>query len=427
MRITKKQLSDTQVSLTFTANQDDLGPIKQHAVQHLGKTMKLPGFREGKAPAAVIEKNLDQSLLQTEVIEHAVNEFYVKALDEHQLRPVARPDVSIKKFVPYTELEFETTISVIGDVKLPDYNKIKLKKDTASVTAKDVNEVLETLKSRAADRKKVDRAAKNGDQVTIDFKGTNEKGEAINGAEGKAYPLVLGSNTFIPGFEDELIGKKADEPFSFEITFPKDYGVKALASKKVTFEVTITQVDELVEPKLDDTFAASVGPFKSLDELKKDIKTQLTAERQSQIDRDYEQQLVEQIVAKSKFSVPDALIDEQVEAIIREQKQNILYRGQTWQEFLEGEGETEESFRDKVVKPQAELRVKAGLVLAEIADKEKITVTPEEVATRVQLLKGQYQDPAMQAELDKPENQRDIGGRMITEKTVQQLVVNASK
>lgn len=427
MRISKKRLSETQVSVTFTANQDDLGPLKQEAIKKLGKNVKVAGFREGKAPVAVIEKNLDQSLLQTEVIELAVNAFYVQALDQHQIRPVARPDVSIKKFVPFTELEFETTISVIGDIKLPDYTKIKLKKDKASVTAKDVSDVLDTLKSRAAERKKVDRAAKAGDQVTIDFKGTNDKGEAINGAEGKAYPLVLGSNAFIPGFEDELIGKKAGKPFTFDITFPKDYGVKALANKKVTFEVTISQVDELVEPKLDDAFAATVGPFKTLEDLKKDIKTQLTAERQSQIDRDYEQALVEQIVAKSTVHVPEALLEEQIEAMLREQKQNILYRGQTWQEFLESEQQTEESYREKVVKPQADMRVKAGLVLAEIADKEKITVTPEEVSVRVQLLKGQYQDPQMQAELDKPENQRDIGGRLITEKTIEKLVASASK
>lgn len=427
MRITKKQLSDTQISLTFTANQDDLGPIKQKAVQHLGKNIKLPGFREGKAPAAVIEKNLDEALLQTEVIEMAVNEYYVQALDEHKIRPVARPDVSIKKFVPFTELEFETTVSIIGDIKLADYTKIKLKKDKASVTAKDVEEVLATLASRAADRKTVKRAAKSGDQVTIDFKGTNEKGEAINGAEGTGYPLVLGSNTFIPGFEDKLIGKEAGKPFAFDITFPKDYGVKALANKKVKFEVTITQVDELVEPKLDDAFAAKVGPFKKLDELKADIKTQLTAERQNTMDRDYEQALIKQIVAKSKVDVPEALVDEQIEAMVREQKQNIMYRGQTWQEFLESEQETEETYRQKTMKPLAEMRVKAGLVLAEIADKEGIKVTPDEVSVRVQLLKGQYQDPAMQAELEKPENQRDIGGRMITEKTIEKLVSFASK
>lgn len=427
MRITKKQLSDTQIQLTFTADQADLGPIKQKAIQQLGKNLKLPGFRDGKAPVAVLEKNLDESLLQTEVIEQAVNEFYVQALDEHKIRPVARPDVSIKKFVPFTELEFETVISVIGEIKLADYTKIKLKRDKANVTAKDIDEVLQTLASRAADRKTVKRAAKSGDQVTIDFKGTDEKGAAINGAEGKAYPLVLGSNAFIPGFEDKLIGKEAGKLFSFNITFPKEYGVKALASKKVKFEVTITQVDELVEPKIDDAFAAKVGPFKSLDDLKKDIKTQLTAERQNTIDRDYEQALIEQIVAKSKVNVPTALVEEQIEAMVREQKQNIVYRGQTWQEFLDAEQETEESYREKTVKPLAEMRVQAGLVLAEIADKEGVKVSPDEVSVRVQLLKGQYQDPAMQAELDKPENQRDIGGRMITEKTIEKLVALAEK
>lgn len=426
MRITKNQLSETQISLTITANQDDLSPIRQNAVKKLGKNIKVAGFREGKAPQAVIEKNLDESLLQTEVIEEAVNAFYIKALDEHKIRPVARPDVSIKKFVPFTELEFETTVSVIGDIKLPDYSKIKLAKTKATVAAKDVADVIDTLKSRAAERKRVDRAAKNGDQVTIDFKGTNEKGEAINGAEGKAYPLILGSNTFIPGFEDKLLGKKAGKEFTFNITFPKDYGVKALANKNVTFAVTITQVDELVEPKLDDAFAAQVGPFKTLADLKADVKTQLTQERQNQIDRDYEQELVEKIVDKSTVHVPEALLAEQTDALLNEQKQNVVYRGLTWQEYLEGEQQTEESYIEKVAKPQAKTRVMAGLVLAEIADKEGITVTPEEVSVRVQLLKGQYQDPKMQEELDKPENQRDIGGRLITEKTIEMLVASAS-
>lgn len=427
MQITKKQLSDTQISLTFTATHEDLAPIKQAAVKKLGKEIKVDGFRAGKAPEAVIEKQLDQSLLQTEVIEQAVNAFYVKALDEHKLRPVASPEVSIKKFVPFSDLEFDTIVSVIGKVTLPDYTKIKMKKDVASVTDKDVKEVLDTLQTRAAERKEVKRPAKNGDQVTIDFKGTNEKGEAINGAEGKEYPLVLGSNTFIPGFEDEVLGKETGKAFSFDITFPKDYGVKALANKKVTFEVTIHKVEEIVSEKLDDTFAAKVGPFKTLSDLKKDIKEQLKQERQQQIDRDYEQALVEKIVAKSTLSIPEALMDEQIEAMVQEQRQNLMYRDQTWQEFLEAENETEESYRTKVIKPQAEMRIRAGLVLAEIADKEKITISPEELEIRLQLLKGQYQDPQMQAELDKPENQRDIGGRMITEKTLAKLVEAASK
>lgn len=427
MHISKKQLSDTQTTLTFTLVEADLSPIRQRALKKLGAKVKVAGFREGKAPLNIIEKNVDQSLLETEVIEDAVNTFYVQALDEHKIRPVARPDVSIKKFVPYTDLEFETTVSVIGKVVLPDYKKIKMPLKKASVTEKDVTEVLDSLRSRAADRKEVKRAAKKGDQATINFKGTNKKGEAIKGAEGNDYPLILGSNSFIPGFEDKVVGNVADKPFNFDITFPKDYGVKALAGKVVNFEVTITKVEELIEPAVDDAFAASVGPFKTLADLKRDIKAQLTQERQTNLMRDYEQALIEKIVAQTKLSVPQVLVDEQIEALLREQQQNILYRGQTWQEFLETEGVSEPDYRTKTLAPQAEMRVKAGLVLAEISDQENIQITPDELQVRLQLLKGQYQDAAMQAELDKPENQREIGSRMITEKTIEKLVEYASK
>jgi trigger factor len=427
MHISKDQTNDTLINLTFSLNEADLSPFKQAALKKMARDLKIDGFRPGKVPAAVVEKNVDPSLLQTEVIEMAVNDSYGKALDEHAIRPVAQPDVSIKKFVPFTQLEFETGVSVIGKITLPDYTKITMKKDVAKVVAKDVTEVLDSLKSRAADGKEVKRAVAKGDRTTISFKGVNEKGEAIQGAEGSDYPLVIGSNSFIPGFEDELIGKSAGKPFDFDITFPKDYDVAALASKKVTFTVTIAKVEELIEPKLDDAFAASIGPFKTMEDLKADIKVQLQQERQSKIDREYEQELIEKIIAKSKLSVPQALIDEQVESMLREQKQNLMYRGQTWEEFLKLESKTEEAYRKEVVVPQAELRVKAGLILAEIADKEGITVTKDELEVRLQLLRGQYQDPAMQAELDKPENQRDIGGRIITEKTVEKLVSLANK
>lgn len=427
MHISKKQLSDTQTTLTFTLSEADLSPIKQRALKKLGAKVKVAGFREGKAPLNIIEKNVDQSLLETEVIEDAVNTFYVQALDEHKIRPVARPDVSIKKFVPYTNLEFETVVSVIGKVILPDYKKIKMPLKKASVTEKDVTEVLDSLRSRAAERKEVKRAAKKGDQATVDFKGTNKKGEAIKGAEGNDYPLILGSNSFIPGFEDKVIGNLAGKPFKFDITFPKDYGVKALAGKVVNFAVTIKKVEELIEPTVDDSFAASVGPFKTLADLKRDIKAQLTQERQTNIMRDYEQALIEKIVAQTKLSVPQVLVDEQVDALLKEQQQNILYRGQTWQEFLESEGVSESDYRTKTLAPQAEMRVKAGLVLAEVSDQENIQITPDELQVRLQLLKGQYQDAAMQAELDKPENQREIGSRMITEKTIESLVTYATK
>jgi trigger factor len=351
---------------------------------------------------------------------------YSQALIDENIRPVAQPNVNLKKFVPFTTLEFEAEVEAIGEVKLPDYKKVKLEKKPVNVTAKDVDDVIDSLRTRMAEKNEVDRASKDGDEVWIDFEGRDAKtNEPIKGADGKDYPLALGSNTFIPGFEPELVGLKAGEDKEFTLTFPKDYGVPALQSKKVTFKATVKKVNEVVKPKVDDEFAAKVGPFKTAAELKIDVKKQITTEREQQNDRDYESELLSKISEKADVAVPKALVDEEIARLEREERQNIAYRGQTWQEHLAEEGVTEEEHRERN-RPGAELRVKAGLVLAEIAEKEKIEVTPEELQIRIQLLKGQYSDPAMQAELDKPENQRELASRIMSEKTIEVLVNSAS-
>lgn len=423
-----KQTHDTPTSITLNvaATEADLAPFKAAAVKRLGQNVKVAGFRPGKAPQAVIEKNIDPAALQTEVMEDAINHAYSEAIRKEKLRPVASPNVSVKKFVPFTTLEAELKVEVVGKISLPDYTKIKLERPAVNVTAAEVTEVLNSLKQRAADKQEVDRAAKTGDEVILDFKGTDKKGEAIKGAEGKDYPLILGSNSFIPGFEDELIGMKPGSDKTFNITFPKDYGVSALANKQVTFAVTIHKVQALVEPKIDDAFAAKVGPFKDLKELKADIKKQLAAERQQTADRDYQNQLLEKITAKSKVEVPESLVEEQLDAAEREERQNLMYKGQTWEEHLKEEGVTEKQHRERN-REKAATRVKAGLVLSEISEKEKVQVTPEELELRLQLLKGQYQDAAMQAELDKPENRQDIAMRILSEKTIDKLVGYATK
>ena len=289
------------------------------------------------------------------------------------------------------------------------------------MTAKDIDDVLQALVKRAAERKEVKRTAAKNDQVTIDFNGVDAKDEAIKGADGKDYPLLLGSNAFIPGFENNLIGLKPGETKTFALTFPKDYGVKALANKKVTFTAKITKVEELIEPKVDDTFAASVGPFKTLEELRIDIKNQLLTERTQQAQHQMEETLIREITGKSKLSLPVALIEEQMEHDLTALKQNLAYRGQTYQEFLDSEVTTEEKYRQEVLRPQAEEKVKAGLVLSEISAKENLTVTPEELEMRIEALKAQYQDPATRAELDKPESRRSIASRLLTEKTLAKL------
>lgn len=421
MQITTTQPKDTEAIMTVSAAADELMPIKEIVLKRLQPRLNLAGFRKGKAPLPLVEKNLDQAMLQTEFLEEAVSTLYAQAVRQEKLRPVDRPEIQINKFVPFTDLEFKATLPVVSNIKLPDYKKMKKEKPSVKITAKDVDQVLGSLQKQLAEKKDVNRPAKDGDQVWIDFAGVDAKGEPIKGADGKDYPLALGSNTFIPGFEENLTGLKPGDEKTFELTFPKDYGMKALANKKVTFTVNVTKVQEVIEPKLDDEFAKKVGPFESIKQLKEDIKKQLQHEKQHEADRKFESELISEIGEKTKVSVPQVLVDEQIEALIRELRQNLSYRGQTWQEYLESEGKTEEEYRKDVLAPQAEKRVKASLALAEIAEKENIDVSVEELEIRIQILKNQYQDDSMRAELDKPENRRDIASRLLTEKTVAKI------
>ncbi len=426
MQVTKTVKSPTEITLRVVAGAEELAPIKRHVLRHFAQQVKVPGFRSGKAPLNLLEKHVDQRALADEFMEHALNELYRRAATQEAVRPIGQPNVSIKKFVPFTTLEFEVETEALGKIKLPDYKKMKLAKPKVSVTAKDVDQVLQSLRQRQAERQEVKRPAKSGDELTIDFAGKDAKGQPVAGADGKDYPLLLGSDTFIPGFETNLVGLKAGQSKDFTLTFPKDYGVAALQNKKVTFSVTVKQVKELTEPKLDDAFAAKTGPFKTLAELRADVKKQLQIERQQQADRNYEEQLVQRIAAKTTMPVPKSLVDAQILRAEEEEKRNLAYRGQTWEEHLKEEGVTEEEHRERN-RSSMEERVKGGLVLGEIADVEKVEVTPEELELRIQILKGQYQDPQMQAELDKPESRDDIANRMTTEKTLQKLVEYAQK
>lgn len=421
MQIQREQPNPTTAKLTITADRPLLDEVKADVLRRLGQGMKLAGFRAGKAPLAMIERQADAATLQAEFLDAAVNRLYSDALRSEKLRPVQQPQVSITKFVPFATLEFSAEVATIGDVTLPDYQKLRVPKPAVAITDKEIDDVVHTLRLRLATRADAGRAAKTGDEVTIDFQGKDAKtGEPVRGAEGKGYPLLLGSDTFIPGFEAHLVGMKAGEQQEFTLTFPKDYGVKALRSRKVTFAVTATKVQALTLPAADDAFAAKAGPFQTLAALRENIRSQLLSEKQAETDQEYENTLIDSVAKDASVAIPAVLIDEEVRRAEQQVRQNLAYRGQAWEEFLQEQDQTEAAYRDSVRAP-AEQRVKAGLVLTEIADREHITVAPEELSLRVQLLKGQYKDPAMQAELDKPENARAILSNLLTEKTIARL------
>lgn len=426
MHVKRVKEDGTKITLNIFATTEDLEPIKQQILKTLAKDLKVAGFREGKVPLQVAEKNIDPNVLQTNFLDEAMTQLYGQAIQIEKIRPVTQPNVEIKKFVPFTELEFDVTTDIIGKVSLGKYKGLKSSVKPREVTDKDIQKVIDDIALRMSERKEVTRPAKNSDEVVMSFKGTDSKGEPISGADGKDYPLILGSNAFIPGFEDNLIGLKAGDKKEFTLTFPKDYGVSALASKKVTFAVEVSKVNELITPKIDDELATKVGPFKSVAELEADVKKQLEFEAQNEFTRAVQNELVEKLADSSQVEVPDSVIDQQVEHELQNVRSNLLYRGQTYEEFLKMEDKTDETYRKEVVRPAAERQVKVGIYLSEIAEAENLSVTPEELEMQIQALKAQYTDPQMQAELEKPEARADIASRILSQKVVDLIVAESA-
>ncbi len=423
MKYTRKNTSDTQVAFVVTLDAADLEKTKKSTLNRLGKKVKVAGFREGKVPAAVAEKHLDQNQLGMEIAEDAVNAFMVEVLETEGVQPLDRPKVDLSKYVPNESLEFTADVEILPAVKLGDYKSLKATKQTADVVDKDVDEVIERMRAGMSEKKEVERPAKDGDEVIIDFKGTDKDGNEVPGASGQEYPLTLGSSSFIPGFEEGLVGKRTGEHVDLPLTFPKDYHHKPLAGVLVNFAVDVKKVNEVGLPEINDEFAAKTGPFKTVEDLKADIRRELTDQHEREALDKLRDGLIEQLIKGSDIPTPEVLISDQMASIERDFVQNLLYRGMTLPQYLEQQGVTEEKWRETELREQAIRRVQVGLALAELSKIEKIDITREELERRLSEMLQRYgNDKQFREQLDTAEARRDLANRLITEKTVDRLV-----
>lgn len=423
MKTTVTHESDTRVKVVVAADHAELAAAEQVALKRLAKTVKVNGFRTGHVPLEIVKKHADPNALAQETLDAALNRAVAEAFLNNNLQVLARPEVEIKKYVPGELLEFTAEADVLPEVKLGDYKKLKVKKAAVNVDKKEIDEVIERIQKGLSEKKEVKRAAKIGDETVIDFVGKKD-GEAFQGGTGKDYPLVLGSNSFIPGFEDALVGLKAGDTKDVKLAFPKDYHAKDLAGQDVVFEVTVKKVNSVKLPALDDKFAAKAGPFTSMDDLRKDIKAEITAQAERKATDDLKDELVKQLVAKSTVSVPSVLRDDQIRSLEQDLRQNLMYRGRTLEQYFEEKGYAD---RDAWVKAEAndaaDARIKAGLVLAQLSKELKIEATADELAAHINAYKQQYaNNPKMAKHFDKPEAQREVANRLITEKTIDKLV-----
>lgn len=428
MKTTVKNLSETKVELTISLGKEELKAAEQVALTKLAKEIKAPGFRKGKVPASVAAKHVDPEILAQQTLEDAMSKAVAESYLAEGIQALERPAVEIKKYVPGSEVEFTAEAEVLPKVKLGDYKKLKTESKKITVAAKEVDEIIERMRQGFAEKKDVKRAAKDGDEVTIDFIGKKDD-VAFEGGTAEGYDLTLGSNSFIPGFEEGIVGKKIGETFDLKLKFPEDYHVADLKGADVVFTTTLKTVKEIVLPALDDEFAAKAGPFKTVDELKADIKRELTAQKEREAKEAMKDDLVKQLVEVSTVPVPEILRKDQAESIERDMTQNLMYQGLSLDQYLENKGfESKEKWLEDEVKDAAEKRVQAGLVLAELSKVEKIEATNEELEEHVNLYKKQYaNNPRMVEQFDQPEARRDIANRLLTEKTVDRLVELNSK
>lgn len=420
MKTTVKHLSDTKVILTITLGKDELVAAEHVALNKLAKNMKVPGFRKGKVPASVAAKNVDPNALGQQTLDDALSKAVAEAFTSEEIQALDRPQVEVKKFVPGTELEFTAETEILPKVTLGDYKKLGVKKTVAKAADKDVTDIIERMQKATAERKPTDRAAKEGDEVIIDFVGKKDN-VAFEGGTATDYKLELGSHQFIPGFEEGVVGHKAGEEFDLELEFPKDYNAKELAGAKVTFTTTLKQVNEIVLPKVDDDFAAKAGPFKTVQEFKDDIKREVSAQREREATEKFKDELVAKLVEVSKVPVPEVLAHDQTHSIEQDMVQNLMYQGMSLDMYLESQKLTREKWLETEVRTAAENRVKAGLVLSELSKVEKIEATSDELAEKIRQYQEQYGNRNKE-DFTSPERQRDIANRLLTDKTIDRLV-----
>jgi trigger factor len=429
MKTTVKNLTPTRAQLTITLETSEMHDAEQVALHKAAKKLKVAGFRAGKAPIPVVAKHADPQQLALDTVDAAISKSVAEAFMSNDLRALEQPQVEVMQYEPKTTLKFTAEADIMPTIKLTSYKKVSVVKAKKTPIKKaEVDEIVDRIRGQMATTTLVNRAAKNGDEVRIDF--TGKKAEvAFEGGSAKDYTLTLGSNSFIPGFEDAIVGHSAGDAFVIRTAFPKDYHVKDLAGQKVTFDVVLHEVSEKTLPEANDEMAAKAGTYSSMEDLTNDIRRELESQQERRADDAFRNEVVAKLAEASEVPVPDVILAGQRESVEQDLLQNLMYQGKQLEDYLQENGfSSKDDWLAKEATPIAESRAKASLVLAEVSRLEKITVSADEVEARVQQFKQQYaKDASMATRFDDPAVRRDIESQLVIDKTIDRLVDLNSK
>ena len=412
-----------EVKLTFNIEAEKFEEAIKKVYTKTAKYFNIPGFRKGKAPLQLVERQYGTAIFYEDAFNDLVPEIYDEGIRENKIEAVSKPNIDIIQMEKGKELIFTATVETKPEVELGKYKGIEIKKIEYTTSDKDIEHELGHMAERNARLVSIeDRPVQNEDIATIDFEGSID-GVKFEGGSSQNHELKIGSNTFIPGFEEQIIGMKIDEEKDIKVKFPDDYFSKDLAGKDAVFKVKLHEIKKKELPKMDDEFAKDVSEFDTIAELKNSIKERLDTQNSDKAKYETEEEAIKAVCENTKIDIPNGMIEMEIDNMLREMEQRLSYQGLKLNQYLQIMGKTEESVREDF-KEQAEKSVKSKLVLEAIVKAEKIEADPDEITEKLKEMATQY--GRKEEELLENEQLKEyIAESLKTEKAIEFIVKNA--
>lgn len=419
----EKTDNKNELKLEFTVEAQKFDETMKKVYFKTVKYFNIPGFRKGKAPMNIIERYYGKEIFYEDTFNEILQEVYDRELRESNITAVSYPDIDVKQIGKGQDLIFTAVVQTKPEVKPGKYKGIEIKKVEYNVSEDEINHELGHMQDRNSRMVTVDdRAVENGDVTVIDFEGF-VNGKAFEGGKAEGHELTIGSNTFIPGFEDQIIGMKIDEEKDINVKFPEEYFSKDLAGKDATFKVKLHEIKKKELPELDDEFAKDVSEFDTLKELKESIKEKLEKENEQKAKYETEEAAIKAVCNNTEIDIPSGMIETEIDHMEKDMEQRMQYQGLTLDMYLQMIGKTKEEFR-KEYEDQAKDAVKSRLVIEAVAKEEKIEADDKEVDEKIKEMAENY--GKTEDELKSNESLRNyLKENLKTEKTIEFIVKNA--
>lgn len=389
MSVQVEKLEKNMAKLTVEVPAESVEKAIQTVYRKMRKNINIPGFRKGKAPRQLIEKMYGKEVFYNDAIDEMLPKAYGDAVEECGEEIVSRPKIDIVQIESGKPFVFSAEVAVKPEVTLGEYKGIQVEKTPIEVLDAEIDAAV--MKEREANARTItveDRAVADGDIISLDFEGFVD-GVAFEGGKGENYELTIGSGTFIPGFEDQLIGAETDKDLEVNVTFPEDYNAKELAGKNALFKCRVNSVKVRELPEVDDEFAQEVSEFETLDEYKEDIRAKLLKDKEGEAKRIKEDAVIEKIIESAQMEIPDAMVDFQTEQLMEDFAQRMQAQGLSLQQYFQFSGMTEEQYREQM-RPRALKNIQSRLVLEAVAKAENMEVTQEDVDAEMQRMADMY-------------------------------------